>query len=51
MDDFNVEPNDGTMKIFCQIYSCKSIVKDKTRFKNLINSTCIDLIITNRQYA
>ena len=48
MDDFNVEPNDGTMKIFCQIYSCKSIVKDKTRFKNLINSTCIDLIITNR---
>ena len=48
VDYFNVEPNYGTMKIFCQIYSCKSIVKDKTRFKNLINWTCIDLIITNR---
>ena len=48
MDDFNVEPNDATMKNFCQIYGCKNIVKDKTCFKNPINPTCIDLIITNR---
>ena len=46
--DFNVEPNDATMKNFCQIYGCKNIVKDKTCFKNPINPTCIDLIITNR---
>ena len=48
MGDFNVEPNDATMKNFCQIYGCKNMVKDKTCFKNPINPTCIDLIITNR---
>ena len=48
MGDFNVEPNDANMKNFCQIYGCKNIVKDKTCFKNPINPTCIDLIITNR---
>ena len=46
--DFNVEPNYATMKNFCQIYGCKNIVKDKTCFKNPINPTFIDLIITNR---
>ena len=45
---FNVEPNAGTMKNFCQFYGCKNIVKGKTCFKNPINPTCIDLIITNR---
>ena len=48
MGDFNVEPNDANMKDFCQIYGCKNIVKDKTCFKNPINPTCIDSIITNR---
>ena len=48
MGDFNVETNDAAMKNFCQIYGCKNIVKDNTCFKNPINPTCIDLIITNR---
>ena len=48
MGDFNVEPNDATMKNICQIYGCKNIVKDKTCFKNPRNPTCIDMIITNR---
>ena len=48
MGDFNVEPNYATMKNFCHIYGCKNIVKDTTCFKNPINLTCIDLIITNR---
>ena len=48
MGDFNVEPNDATMKNFCQIYDCKNIVKDNTCFKSPINPNCIDLIITNR---
>ena len=48
MGDFNVEPNDVTMKNFCQIYGCENVVKDKTCFKNPINPTCIDLIITYR---
>ena len=49
MGDFNVEPNDATVKNFCQMCGYKNIFKDKTRFKNPINPTCIDLIITNRQ--
>ena len=48
MGDFNVEPSDATMKNFCQIYGCKNIVKDRTCFKNPINSTCTNLIIKNR---
>ena len=48
MVDFNVLPNDATMKNFCQIYGCKNIIKDKTCFKNPINPTFIDLIIKNR---
>ena len=26
MDDFNVQPNDVTMKNFCQIYGCKKYI-------------------------
>ena len=37
-----------SQKDFCQIYGCKNIIKDKACFKNPINPTCIDLIITNR---
>ena len=48
MGDFNVEPNEATMKNFCQIYDCKNIVKDKTCFKNTITPVRIDLIITNK---
>ena len=48
MGDFNIEPNDATMRYFCQIYGGKNIVKDKTSVKNPITPTCIELIITNR---
>ena len=48
MGDINVEPNDASMKNFCQIYGYKNIVKDKTCFKSPIIPTCIDLMITNR---
>ena len=37
MGNFNVEPNNATMRNFCQNYGCKNIVKDKTCFKNPIN--------------
>ena len=47
MGNFNVEPNDAATKNFCQTY-IKNIVKDKGCFKNPINPTCIDLIITDR---
>ena len=50
MGDFNVEPNDATMKNVCQIYGCKQIVKCKTYFKNPINPTCIDSLIDQNPY-
>ena len=50
MGDFNIEPNDATMKNFFQIYGCKITIKDKTCFKSPLNPTCIDLIITIIQY-
>ena len=48
MGDFNVEPNNATMKTFCQIYGCRNIAKDKICFKNSINPTYTDLVITSR---
>ena len=48
MGDFNSEPNEPTISDFCQIYNTKNIIKEKTCFKNRENSTCIDLILTNR---
>ena len=48
MDNFNVEPNNTTMNNFCYICGSKNTVKDKTCFKNPINSTCINLFVTNR---
>ena len=43
MGDFNVEPNDATMKNLCQIRSGsgKKIVKDNACFKNPINTLAL----------
>ena len=48
LGDFNAEPSNQFLKDFCQVYSCTNIVHEKTCFKNPLNPTCIDLIITNR---
>ena len=40
MGNFNVEPDDATMNILCQIYDCKILSK--------IKPTCIYLVTTNR---
>ena len=36
------------LRDFCEIYSCKNLIKDNTCFKNPSKPSCIDLIITNR---
>lgn len=41
MGDFNVEPNDATMKIFCQIYGSKNVLKYKICFKTLWNQLAL----------
>ena len=48
LGDLNSEPTESAVKDFCEIYSCKNLIKDKTCFKNPLKPSYIDLIITNR---
>ena len=48
MDDFSAEPAETVVSDFCEIYNLKNIIREKTCSKNLNNSSCIDLIITNK---
>ena len=48
LGDLNSEPTGSAVKEFCEINSCKNLIKDDTCFKNLLKPSCIDLIITNR---
>ena len=36
------------MKVFCETYKFRSLVKEVTCFKNPENQSCIDLILTNK---
>ena len=47
--DYNYEPLEPVMKVFCDSYNLVNIVKEPTCFKNTENPRCIDLIITNRK--
>ena len=44
----NSEPTESTIRDFCEIYSCKNLIKDNTRFKNPLKPSCTDLIIIVR---
>ena len=48
LGDLNSEPTQSAVRDFCEIYSCKSLTKDNTRFKNPLKHSCIDLIEKNR---
>ena len=48
LGDLNSKPRESAVRDFCEIYSCKKLIKDITCFKNLIKPSCIDLIIKNR---
>ena len=45
--NINAEMTADAMQIFCDTYNIKSLVKEPTCFKNVINPSCIDLILTN----
>ena len=36
------------MTSFCEYYNLKSIIKQRTCFKNVEKPSCVDLILTNR---
>ena len=48
LGDFNACADDETMKNFCSSYGLYSLVKQPTCYKNPENSSCVDLILTNK---
>ena len=46
--DFNCEYTDCKMIDFCQNYALATLIKEYTCFKNILNPTCIDLMLTNK---
>ena len=48
MGDLNSEITERAMHEFCDIFNLKSLISEPTCFKNIMNPSCIDLILTNR---
>ena len=48
LGDFNSEMHEYAMKEFTEMYNLNNLVKDPTCFKNPLNPSLIDLILTNR---
>ena len=46
--DFNVEVGSKEMSSFCDTFDLTSLIKEPTCYKNLDNSSCIDLILINK---
>ena len=51
LGDFNVRVDDEALQAFCKSYSFNSLIKQPTYFKNPENSSCIDLILTNKSHS
>ena len=45
--DFNAQMTNNYLEEFCTSYNLKDLIKQPTYSKNVENSTCIDLILTN----
>ena len=45
--DFNTEVTQTGIKVFCDSYEFKNLIKDATCYKNPEKPSCIDLILTN----
>ena len=48
LGDFNSEMHENTMTEFSDTYNLYNLVKEPTCFKNPLNPSLIDLILTNR---
>ena len=49
MGDFNSETKEKDMLEFCELYHLCNLIKEPTCFKNPINPSCIDLLLTNKK--
>ena len=48
LGDFNSEMTETPMREFCDMHNLKNLITDPTCFKNPINPSCIDVILTNK---
>ena len=48
LGDFNSEPSDNTMTMSCQRHNLKSLINERTSYKNPNKPSYIDLIMTDR---
>ena len=48
LGDFNAEIDETSMQQFCNTYNFTNLIKEPTCFKNPLNPSSIDLILTNR---
>ena len=46
--DFNSQIEVEKMKEFCESYNLENFIRDPTYYKNVLNPTSIDMILTNR---
>ena len=47
--DFNSEEAETVLSEFLNSHDAKNMVKEKTCFKNMSNSSCVDLLISNKE--
>ena len=47
LGDFNIQVEEKEMADFMNVYNLKTLIKQKTCYKNPENPSCIDLILTN----
>ena len=47
LGDFNIEAEEKNLSDFMSVHNLKTLIKQKTCFKNPENPICIDLILTN----
>ena len=47
MSDFNDNTEDINLKNFWDLHNFKNLIKEPTCFKNPVNPTCVDLMLTN----
>ena len=48
LSDLNSETTESAVRDFCEIYSCKNLIKDNTCCTNPLKPSCIHLTIKNR---
>ena len=47
--DFNSEPHELSMSNVCETYNLTNLINEPTCYKNIFNSSTIDLILTNKK--